>query len=50
MTLCEEYVMKSFAGFALFFVVAALAFSQVLPPPQCDLLGHCTTGVAVLNK
>lgn len=27
-------------------MVAAIWF---LPPPQCDLLGHCTAGVAALR-
>jgi hypothetical protein len=45
----KEYVMAKFLGISIAVVVAAIFFSQVLPPPQCDLLGHCTTGVAALR-
>jgi hypothetical protein len=41
--------MAKFLGISVALVLVALLFSQLLPPPQCDLFGHCTTGVAALR-
>ena len=44
-----RYVLRAVAGGLL---AAGFVFflMKILPPPQCDLLGHCTTVVAALNK
>lgn len=40
MTVCKEYVMKALLLVVLMLVLA-LPLSQMLPPPECDLLGNC---------
>lgn len=53
MTLCKEYVMNkvlSYAGMGLGIAVMVFIFSNILPPPHCDLFGNCLEGYEFLNR